>query len=97
MSQFRRGGATGAPLGVRGQGREFAASHDSTDAPHLRDRTMLRGPRRPEIVAASYLGYPLLIGDADIRVFTPAGRLMCSAASVKQARALIRSYRRSAL
>lgn len=59
-----------------------------------------RPSRRSDIVTgrvtSSYLGYPLLISDADVLVYTPAGRRMCSAASVKQARLLIRAYRRRA-
>lgn len=43
---------------------------------------------------SSYLGYPLIISKAEVLVFTPAGRRMCSASSVKQARLLVRAYRR---
>ena len=42
----------------------------------------------------SYLGYPLTISKKEIVVFTPTGRRVCKAASVKQARLLIRAYRR---
>jgi hypothetical protein len=59
-----------------------------------RTRFVRHAGRVPEIVASSYLGYPLLIGGDCVEVFTPAGRRMCAAASVKQARLLIRSYRR---
>jgi hypothetical protein len=62
-------------------------------------RFTLPAERRDPLVTSvpsSYLGHPMLISDADVLVYTPAGRRMCSAASVKQARLLIRAYRRGA-
>lgn len=50
---------------------------------------------RGELVTTSYLGYLLEISDRTIIVRAPNGRRMCDATSIKQARLLIRSYRRS--
>jgi hypothetical protein len=58
------------------------------------DRIARRAVRVPEIVTSSYLGYPLRIGHDEVEVFTPAGRRVCSAVSVKQARLVVRAYRR---
>jgi hypothetical protein len=59
--------------------------------PEGRTHIARREGRVPEIVTSSYLGYPLLIGGDCVEVFTPAGRRMCAAASVKQARLLVRA------
>ena len=53
-------------------------------------------PVRVASEPSSYLGYPLIINNTDVIVFTPTGRRICSAASVKQARLLIRAYRKGA-
>jgi hypothetical protein len=44
--------------------------------------------------SSSYLGYPLLISEYSVVVSTPAGRRIGRVPSVKQARLLIRGYRR---
>jgi len=63
-----------------------------------RDRFTLRSGRRSDIVTgrvtSSYLGYPLLISETEVTVYTPAHRRLGRVASVKQARLLVRGYRR---
>jgi len=44
---------------------------------------------------SAYLGFPLEITATEIVVSTPAGRRVGCATSVKQARLLVRSYRRA--
>lgn len=59
----------------------------------------MNGTRRPPVtrdwVASSYLGYLLTISDAEVFVFSPAGRRLGRATSVKSPRILVRSYRRA--
>ena len=55
--------------------------------------------RRPAAVrgdrtTSSYLGFPLLITNTEVVVSTPTGRRIGRVPSVKQARLLVRGYRR---
>lgn len=45
-------------------------------------------------VTTSYLGYPIIITDRNVTVIAPDGRRVGHTTSVKQARLLIRGYRR---
>jgi hypothetical protein len=47
-------------------------------------------------VLTSYLGFPLLVTEQAVIVRTPDGRRMGSVTSMKQARLLIKGYRRAA-
>jgi len=59
----------------------------------------MNGARRPVVSrdreVSAYLGFPLEITATEVVVSTPAGRRVGRATSVKQARLLIRSYRRA--
>jgi len=59
----------------------------------------VNGSRRPAVPrdreVTAYLGFPLEITATEIVVSTPAGRRVGCATSVKQARLLVRSYRRA--
>jgi hypothetical protein len=48
-----------------------------------------------EAERSSYLGYPLIVTDRKITVFTPALRKITEVSSVKQARLVVRGYRRA--
>jgi hypothetical protein len=48
-----------------------------------------------EVERSSYLGYPLHITKHTITVYTPQLRFITEAASVKQARLIVRAYRRT--
>ena len=48
-----------------------------------------------DCVATSYLGYPLTIGPDTVTVRTPDGRRLAAATSVKQARLIVKGYRRA--
>lgn len=45
----------------------------------------------------TYLGYPLLVAEKTVTVFTPADRKIATVASVKTARLVVRGYRRATL
>lgn len=46
-------------------------------------------------VAATYLGFPLTITDQAVFVRTPEGRLVAAVPSMKQARLLVKGYRKA--
>lgn len=47
-------------------------------------------------VLTSYLGFPMVVSEDHIWVRTPEGRLVAAVTSVKQARLVIRGYRKAA-
>ena len=59
----------------------------------------MNGARRPVVPrdreVTAYLGFPLEITATEVVVSTPAGRRVGRVRSVKQARLLVRSYRRA--
>lgn len=58
---------------------------------------MTSAPRSQQLGArerTSFLGFPVEISDRDVVVFTPDGDRICTTTSVKQARLIVRGYRR---
>ena len=46
-------------------------------------------------IQTSYLKHPLTITETSVTVHTPDGRRICDATSVRQARLIVRGYRRA--